>query len=145
MCAKCKTKRRCTKKFSIQKCPKILVLHLKRFSQSRARSKLNTDVDFPIENLRLDQLNDILSESYEGKSSFLSLLLSHTSSGHIPSYNLIGVSNHSGTAYSGHYTAQCKHPYTNQWHEFNDSSVYSLSDPTRMISSNAYVLFYEQN
>lgn len=65
--------------------------------------------------------------------------------GRIPSYNLIGVSNHSGTVYSGHYTAQCKHPYTNQWHEFNDSSVYSLNDPTRMISSNAYVLFYEQN
>ena len=129
MCAKCKTKRRCTKKFSIQKCPKILVLHLKRFSQSRARAKLDTHVDFPIENLRLDQLADVLSESYED---------------HIPRYNLIGVSNHSGTTYSGHYIAQCKHPYTNQWHEFNDSSVYSLKDPTRTISSNAYVLFYEQ-
>ena len=139
MCAKCKTKRRCSKKFSIQKCPKILVLHLKRFSQSRARSKLNTHVDFPIENLRLDQLNDILSESFEGKSSL------SPSGAAIPSYNLIGVSNHSGTVYSGHYTAQCKHPYTNQWHEFNDSSVYSLNDPTQMISSNAYVLFYEQN
>jgi len=65
--------------------------------------------------------------------------------GPTPCYNLIGVSNHSGTAYSGHYIAQCKHPFTQQWHEFNDSSVYSMNDKTRVISSNAYVLFYERN
>ncbi len=65
MCAKCKQKRRCTKKFSIQKCPLILVLHLKRFSQARGRAKLNTDIDFPIHNLKLD---DVMSESYEGKN-----------------------------------------------------------------------------
>ena len=67
MCAKCKQKRRCTKKFSIQKCPKILVLHLKRFSQARGRMKLSTHVDFPINNLKLDDLTDVISESYEGK------------------------------------------------------------------------------
>ena len=57
--------------------------------------------------------------------------------GPTPCYNL--------TAYSGHYIAQCKHPFTQQWHEFNDSSVYSMNDKTRVISSNAYVLFYERN
>lgn len=70
MCAKCKQKRRCTKKFSIQKCPQILVLHLKRFSQSRTRAKLNTDVDFPLADLRLDKLVDVMSESYEGSFNF---------------------------------------------------------------------------
>ncbi|CAF5194804.1 unnamed protein product, partial [Rotaria magnacalcarata] len=65
MCAKCKQKRRCTKKFSIQKCPDILVLHLKRFSQARGRTKLNTHVDFPIINLKLDDLADVMSTSYE--------------------------------------------------------------------------------
>jgi ubiquitin carboxyl-terminal hydrolase 2/21 len=69
MCAKCKQKRRCTKKFSIQKCPEILVLHLKRFSQMRGRTKLNTDVDFPLTNLKLDELTDVMSESYEGKTN----------------------------------------------------------------------------
>jgi ubiquitin carboxyl-terminal hydrolase 2/21 len=130
MCAKCKQKRRCMKKFSIQKCPLILVLHLKRFSQARSRSKLNTDVDFPINNLKLDDLTDVMSKSYEGP---------------IPTYNLIGISNHSGTVYSGHYIAQCKHPFTQQWHEFNDASVYSLNEKSRIISSNAYVLFYERD
>lgn len=65
--------------------------------------------------------------------------------GPVPTYNLFGISNHSGTVYSGHYVAQCKHPFTNQWHEFNDSSVFSLSDKSQIISSNAYVLFYERN
>ncbi|UJR08157.1 hypothetical protein I4U23_012431 [Adineta vaga] len=107
MCARCKQKRRCTKKFSIQKCPNILVLHLKRFSQTRGRTKLSTHIDFPITNFRLDELYDVMSQSYDGPS---------------PTYNLFGISNHSGTAYSGHYIAQCKHPFTNYWHEFNDSS-----------------------
>ncbi|CAF0895836.1 unnamed protein product [Adineta steineri] len=129
MCAKCKQKRPCTKQLSIQRCPEILVLHLKRFSQTYSRAKLNTYVDFPITNLRLDKLHDVMTESYQGP---------------IPTYNLIGISNHSGSVYSGHYIAQCKHPFTNEWHEFNDSSVHLISDNTRIVSSNAYVLFYER-
>ena len=69
MCAKCKQKRPCTKQFSIQKCPEILVLHLKRFSQTRGRSKLNTFVDFPLKNLKLSDLNDVMSKSHEGNVS----------------------------------------------------------------------------
>lgn len=86
-----------------------------------------------------------MSKSYEGKNlihlfwNFLRYL------GPIPTYNLIGISNHSGTVYSGHYIAQCKHPFTQQWHEFNDASVYSLNEKSRIISSNAYVLFYERD
>lgn len=68
MCAKCKQKRQCTKQLSLQKCPEILVLHLKRFSETRGRTKLNTHVDFPITNLRLNGLIDVMSDSYEGKN-----------------------------------------------------------------------------
>jgi len=96
----------------------------------RGRSKLNTHVDFPITNLRLDVLTDVMSESHEGS---------------VPTYNLFGISNHSGTVYSGHYIAQCKHPFTNEWHEFNDSSVHRIIDNSIIISANAYVLFYERN
>lgn len=59
-------------------------------------------------------------------------------------YNLFGVSNHSGTAYFGHYIAQCKHPFTHQWFQFNDSSVHKIQDPRRVVSADAYVLFYER-
>ncbi|CAF1085313.1 unnamed protein product [Adineta ricciae] len=126
MCAKCKQKRRCTKQLSIQKCPEILVLHLKRFSQSFGRGKLNNLVKFPIENLRL---NEFISESAEGPP---------------PIYNLFGISNHSGSLYTGHYVAECKHPFTHEWHEFNDSNVHTINDEESIISSNAYVLFYER-
>jgi ubiquitin carboxyl-terminal hydrolase 2/21 len=146
MCAKCKQKRPCTKKLSIQKCPDILVLHLKRFSQMRGRTKLDTHVDFPITNLRLTGLTDVMSESHEGKSSKENKInfYLHTL-GPVPTYNLFGISNHSGTVYTGHYTAECKHPFTHEWHEFNDSSVHLITDNSRIISANAYVLFYERN
>uniref|UniRef100_A0A4X2K5D3 Ubiquitin carboxyl-terminal hydrolase 2 n=1 Tax=Vombatus ursinus TaxID=29139 RepID=A0A4X2K5D3_VOMUR len=53
-CCRCRARKRCTKKFSIQKFPKILVLHLKRFSESRIRtSKLTTFVNFPLRDLDL--------------------------------------------------------------------------------------------
>ena len=37
------------------------------------------------------------------------------------SYACYAVSNHSGTLYSGHYTAYCKHYASGQWYHFNDS------------------------
>ncbi|XP_013420929.1 ubiquitin carboxyl-terminal hydrolase 2 [Lingula anatina] len=121
-CERCKTRRKCTKTFSIQKFPQILVLHLKRFSGERFRSKLATYVDFP---MNLD-----LSE-FAGETK-----------GHRPVYNLYGVSNHSGTVFSGHYTAYCKHPYNKDWYHYNDSRVSPISS-NRVTSSEAYVLFYE--
>uniref|UniRef100_A0AAY5K1N3 Ubiquitin carboxyl-terminal hydrolase 2 n=1 Tax=Esox lucius TaxID=8010 RepID=A0AAY5K1N3_ESOLU len=42
-CHRCKARRKCTKKFTIQKFPQVLVLHLKRFSENRFQSsKLST-------------------------------------------------------------------------------------------------------
>jgi ubiquitin carboxyl-terminal hydrolase 2/21 len=123
-CSKCKERRKCTKSFTIQKFPKILVIHLKRFSLAeRFRGKLSVTVDFPLEGLDM----------------------SHYAADNITPcrYNLYAISNHSGTTYSGHYTAYCRHPYTKAWHEYNDSRVSSIS-PKSIVSGEAYVLFYEQ-
>ncbi|XP_050492888.1 uncharacterized protein LOC126874644 isoform X4 [Bombus huntii] len=123
-CSKCQMRRKCTKSFSIQKFPKILVIHLKRFSpMERFRSKLNVMVDFPLTGLDL--------------SAF--------AAPRVPgcTYNLYGVANHSGTTHSGHYTAYCKHPYSGEWHEYNDSRV-SVVPARSVVSNEAYVLFYEQ-
>lgn len=102
-CSKCKERRKCTKSFSIQKFPKVLVIHLKRFSPTeRFRGKLSVIIDFPLNGLDLSPYA--------------------ATTGHNDcQYNLYAISNHSGTTYSGHYTAYCKHPYSNQWHEYNDS------------------------
>jgi ubiquitin carboxyl-terminal hydrolase 2/21 len=121
-CARCKQRRKCTKGFSIQKFPKVLIIHLKRFDQGSFR-KLSTVIDFPLQELDLTK--------YSAEKSAARVL-----------YNLYAVSNHSGTPFSGHYTASCKHPYSGEWHHYNDSRVSQIS-ATRTKSSEAYVLFYE--
>ena len=121
-CSKCQKRQKCTKALSIQKFPRILVVHLKRFSpQNKFRGKLNTMVDFSANGLDL----------------------SPYSAGQTPCrYNLYGVANHSGALSSGHYTAYCKHPYTAEWYEYNDSKVHPVSQ-RNINSGKAYVLFFE--
>ncbi|XP_051494531.1 ubiquitin carboxyl-terminal hydrolase 2 isoform X2 [Apus apus] len=122
-CCRCKARTRCTKKFSIQKFPKILVLHLKRFSEARIRtSKLTTFVNFQLKDLDLRE--------------FASQSCNHAV------YNLYAISNHSGTTMGGHYTAYCKSPISSEWHSFNDSRVTPMSS-SHVRSSDAYLLFYE--
>uniref|UniRef100_A0A672KEY2 Ubiquitin carboxyl-terminal hydrolase 2 n=1 Tax=Sinocyclocheilus grahami TaxID=75366 RepID=A0A672KEY2_SINGR len=101
-CYRCKARRRCTKKFTVQKFPKILVLHLKRFSEARIRtSKLSTFVNFPMKDLDLREFASDRSSSAV--------------------YNLYAVSNHSGTTMGGHYTAYCCNPENGEWYTYNDS------------------------
>ncbi|XP_003514428.1 ubiquitin carboxyl-terminal hydrolase 2 isoform X1 [Cricetulus griseus] len=122
-CYRCRARKRCIKKFSVQRFPKILVLHLKRFSESRIRtSKLTTFVNFPLRDL---DLREFASEN-----------TNHAV------YNLYAVSNHSGTTMGGHYTAYCRSPVTGEWHTFNDSSVTPMSS-SQVRTSDAYLLFYE--
>ncbi|XP_029428730.1 ubiquitin carboxyl-terminal hydrolase 2 isoform X1 [Rhinatrema bivittatum] len=122
-CCRCKVRRKCTKKFTIQKFPKILVLHLKRFSEARIRtSKLSTFVNFPLKDLELREF------SSDGSAHAV--------------YNLYAVSNHSGTTMGGHYTAYCRNSLTGEWHMFNDSRVTPMAS-SQVRSSDAYVLFYE--
>ncbi|KAF0303376.1 Ubiquitin carboxyl-terminal hydrolase 2 [Amphibalanus amphitrite] len=53
-CSKCQKRQKCTRSLSIQKFPRILMVHLKRFSpQERFRGKLNTTVDFSVNGLDL--------------------------------------------------------------------------------------------
>ncbi|KAM9801399.1 ubiquitin carboxyl-terminal hydrolase 2a isoform 1-T1 [Neosynchiropus ocellatus] len=121
-CYRCKARRRCTKKFTIQKFPKILVLHLKRFSEARRTSKLSTFVNFPMKDL---DLREFASENSTNAV-----------------YNLYAVSNHSGTTMGGHYTAYCRNPNSGEWYTFNDSRVTPMSS-SQVRSSDGYVLFYE--
>nr|XP_023823872.1 ubiquitin carboxyl-terminal hydrolase 2-like [Salvelinus alpinus] len=122
-CYRCKTRRKCTKKFTIQKFPQILVLHLKRFSENRVRtSKLSTYVNFPLKEL---DMREFCSENSMNTV-----------------YNLYAVSNHSGNTLGGHYTAYCRNPALGEWYSYNDSRVSPMSS-SQVRSSDAYVLFYE--
>jgi len=122
-CEQCKTRRECTKRFSIYKLPKVLVLHLKRFSPTeRYRQKLSTVVKFPLTGLSLP--------------CDTSLSTSH--------FDCYAVSNHSGTLYSGHYTAYAKSPQSGQWYSYNDSRVSKCSSSSVMSNEN-YLLFFEMS
>ncbi|KAM9780881.1 ubiquitin carboxyl-terminal hydrolase 2-like [Syngnathus typhle] len=122
-CNGCKSRQKCTKRFSIQKFPQILVLHLKRFSESNVRaSKLSTYVDFPLKEL---DLREFASDSSDRAM-----------------YNLYAVSNHWGNTLGGHYTSYCKNAIVGEWYGFNDCRVSHMSS-SQVRSSNAYILFYE--
>ncbi|XP_068160009.1 ubiquitin carboxyl-terminal hydrolase Usp2 isoform X2 [Drosophila tropicalis] len=124
-CSKCKTRRKCKKSFTIQRFPKYLVIHLKRFSETRWSKLLNV-VEFPTSDRELNM------GSYGSNSN---------SSVH---YSLYAISNHMGSTAGGHYVALCKHPDTRKWHEFNDNIVSDTLSENFLVSASAYILFYER-
>lgn len=129
-CIRCDAKRKCSKRFSIQRFPKVLVLHLKRFSSNGGHqlgAKINTAIDYPLTDLDLSRYCNRGAVSRSPDS---------------PLYDLYAVIDHAGYAGAGHYTARCRHPYSGQWFHFNDAAVTAI-DSGEIISSNAYILFYE--
>ena len=97
---------RATKKLTIQRYPKSLVLHLKRFGVDRYRGKLTQKVVYPLNELNLAPYSASGATSSCGKAGV---------------YSLYAVANHVGSLYRGHYTASCKHPYRGEWFEFDDT------------------------
>ncbi|XP_042330579.1 ubiquitin carboxyl-terminal hydrolase 8 isoform X2 [Sceloporus undulatus] len=122
-CSHCKTRRDSLKKIEIWKLPPVLLVHLKRFSyDGRWKQKLQTSVDFPLENLELSQY--VIGPKSISKR-----------------YNLFGVSNHYGGLDGGHYTAYCKNAAKQRWYKFDDHEVSEIS-ASSVKSSAAYILFY---
>lgn len=126
-CPRCKEHRRASKLFDLWKTPDILVVHLKRFSSSGwRRDKLDVLVDFPIEGL---DLTSRVIQKEDGKAEI---------------YDLIAVDDHYGGLGGGHYTAYARNFVDGRWYNYNDSSVHVVSDPTSVITSAAYLLFYRR-
>ena len=64
-CPRCKKHQQATKKFDLWKAPDVLVVHLKRFSNSRTlRDKIDALVDFPVDGL---DITDIVGERQVAK------------------------------------------------------------------------------
>ncbi|XP_062700613.1 ubiquitin carboxyl-terminal hydrolase 2 isoform X3 [Aedes albopictus] len=125
-CSRCKARRKCTKSLTIERFPKYLVIHLKRFSETRWSNKLTNVVEFPTGERELN-LQSYASEDHSGPVY----------------YSLYGISNHMGSTAGGHYVAVCKHPVSKEWNEFNDNFVSETSERS-LVTSSAYVLFYER-
>nr|XP_060621716.1 ubiquitin carboxyl-terminal hydrolase 4 [Anolis sagrei ordinatus] len=124
-CPNCKKHQQATKKFDLWSLPRILVVHLKRFSYNRYwRDKLDTVVEFPIRDLNMSEfVCDPAASPYV--------------------YDLIAVSNHYGGMGVGHYTAYAKNKINGKWYYFDDSSVSPASED-QIVTKAAYVLFYQR-
>uniref|UniRef100_A0A8C2YMQ1 Ubiquitin carboxyl-terminal hydrolase n=1 Tax=Chinchilla lanigera TaxID=34839 RepID=A0A8C2YMQ1_CHILA len=124
-CPNCKKHQQATKKFDLWSLPKILVVHLKRFSYNRYwRDKLDTVVEFPVRALNMSEfVCDPSARPYV--------------------YDLIAVSNHYGAMGVGHYTAYAKNKFSGKWYYFDDSNV-SLASEDQIVTKAAYVLFYQR-
>uniref|UniRef100_A0A671NCY4 Ubiquitin carboxyl-terminal hydrolase n=1 Tax=Sinocyclocheilus anshuiensis TaxID=1608454 RepID=A0A671NCY4_9TELE len=127
MCHKCKKRQKSTKKFWIQKLPKVLCLHLKRFHWTAfLRNKIDTYVKFPMHGL------DMKSFLLEPENSLPERCL----------YDLAAVVVHHGSGIgSGHYTAYGLHE--GRWYHFNDSTVTLVSEEA-VLKAKAYILFYTE-
>ncbi|XP_071489174.1 ubiquitin carboxyl-terminal hydrolase 8-like [Diadema antillarum] len=121
-CSHCKTNRNSKKTILIWRLPKLLLIHLKRFYyEGMWRQKLQTYVDFPIAEFNLDRF--VIGPERHG------------------TYQLYGVSNHTGTLDGGHYTACCQNAVNKRWYKYDDHEVYDASQ-SAVKSSAAYILFY---
>merc|ERR1711998_248891 len=90
-CSKCQSHVEASKKMELWSCPKVMVLHLKRFSYSRYfRDKLETPVRFPLDNLDMSPYV-LRTPKPEGDSSTSPPLI----------YDCVGVSNHMGSLGGG--------------------------------------------
>jgi ubiquitin C-terminal hydrolase len=118
------------------KTPKILIIHIKRFSvdnYGNKRKKLINNIKYPIYDLDISNyINDV--SPYKNKSK----------------YNLIGVNlHHEFSAFgidAGHYTSIVKNRFDNNWYIFNDNKdLIKITKKEELQKNNAYLLFYYRN
>lgn len=119
---KTKKKQDVKKKLIFWSLPNIMVLTIKRFTNSNKKN--NSYVEFPLNNLNL-------SKYVKGYSSNSYI------------YDLYGVCNHLGGPSGGHYTSFVKNA-NNKWYHFNDTNVNEIQEEEKIVGSQAYCFFYRK-
>jgi hypothetical protein len=140
MCTHCRRKENGTvKNLKIWTTPPILILHLKRFCQTKmSNSKLTYPVQFPLVDFNVKRF---LSTTKNDEKDFIDD--DDDDERHYGVYDLFAVCNHRGSISNGHYTAYCKNPITEKWFCYDDHLVSEL-DPLRVCTPDAYILFYKR-
>lgn len=101
--------------------PEILIIDLKRFDMSLRKNHVY--VDCPLKELDLSKYVTCYKKKYI--------------------YDLYAVCNHMGSTNGGHYTSSVK-VNDHSWFSFNDTNVSKINDENKVITQNAYCLFYRK-
>lgn len=127
----CQEKTLATKQLKLSTLPPILIIQFKRFSHENGlHQKVETNVDYPIKELNLNECLPSLEEE--------------------AIYDLIAVSKHMGSIFGGHYITYARYlTKTNKsrWYRFDDSCVTTVKTDNYyydIVSRNAYLLFYSR-
>lgn len=120
-CERCRQKVVAKKRFTIDRAPNVLTIHLKRFSPFNPRDKIDKKVDFqPVLDLK-PFVSDSKVSDYK--------------------YSLYGVLVHAG------WNTQCGHYYcfvrtsSGMWHNLDDNQVRQVREAD-VLKQKAYMLFY---
>ena len=133
-CHKCKRRNKKKKKMDINKEPYYLIIQFNRFKINSTDknskffnafnyTKNDIFIDFPLQNFDLSEYI-FGNENQRAK------------------YNLIGVINHYGDGFYGHYTSYCLN--RNNWYCFDDETVTEINRD-KIVTNSAYILFYQKN
>ncbi|KAL3104305.1 hypothetical protein niasHT_029090 [Heterodera trifolii] len=128
-CPKCKSKQPATRSTKIWEVPKVLIVHLKRFSRNNGHYVKN-DVEVTFDVAELD----------------LAPFLHEKSPHHNAALSLYGITHHSGRLNSGHYTSSVINLISTdrEWLNFDDEScIPSLTAPSPT-SKHAFLLYYKR-
>ena len=112
--------------------PKILIICLMKFKYNNIHdgsNKITSNISYPLYNLNLEKY---LVNNSKQKNK----------------YDLFAVNIHNSinsSINSGHYISIVKNRISNKWYLYNDEHVEEVSDEKNIQSSNAYLLFYQQN
>jgi len=133
LCDFCGVKNRSFTKTQIWTPPKILVLHLKRFSINDygiPTGKITKKITYPIKNLSIEKFIDSSSPYFKSSNYDLTSVVLHQGFGG------------DGTNF-GHYTALVKSISNYKWYLFNDNrEVEEKQFEEDIVHQNAYMLFY---
>ncbi|SCV03975.1 LAMI_0H12442g1_1 [Lachancea mirantina] len=137
-CPRCKQKQPSTKKITITRLPRNLIIHLKRFDNML--NKNNIFVEYP-------HVLDLTSFWADDKRDDAPASLQELPTrGQVPpfKYKLYAVASHSGTLYGGHYTAYVNKGPWHGWCYYDDTSCRKVKNSDECITKSAYVLFYHR-
>ncbi|MCJ1430918.1 ubiquitin-specific protease doa4 [Xylographa pallens] len=145
-CPHCKREREATKRITLTRLPRVLIIHFKRFSASKTESarKVHTPIDFPLHGLAMEPyMAPTQADAKDVGDSVPDPAITPPFQ-----YDAYAVMRHLGqTGNGGHYIALVKDQARGCWRKFDDTHATDF-DPNklrpeqRLQNEQAYIVFY---